>query len=336
MRRDPPTGLRHVLPRELTPRPSQVLRGRGAPPSSQLLKTPRWAHAHQKEAVRQATKCTTSTTSEEQEEPSSPPALVYLTKTAVLLRTCALCYKGIDDEAAETIAKELVEIGLGLPGCPSLRTLDLRGNQIGDRGAKALASALEHNSLLESLMLDGNHIGDEGAMSLAMALDTNKTLCTLGLAANAIGDAGCTALFEALDRPHPKLTRLLLASNKIFEPELVARIVLTSPSRGGAGGGVGAWAGLAEAAPGPAMAPHHHHHEQVGLNRFPPQEDVPLRPRMADLPTPDRPRMARVVEEDAMMVGSPWAAPAPSPSRQSTSFEERRRRHLWERGVPSM
>ena len=159
--------------------------------------------------------------------------------------------------------------------------------------------------------------------------------CTLGLAANAVGDAGCRALFDALDRPHPRLSRLLLASNKIFEPELVARIVLSSPTRAGGGAGVVTGTALVEA---PASANNHapappHDVIAVGLGRFPPQEDVPLRPRMADLP------MARVVEEvEPAGIGSPWAAPspAPSPSRQSTSFEERRRRHLWERGVPSM
>ncbi|KAK3281464.1 hypothetical protein CYMTET_10747 [Cymbomonas tetramitiformis] len=62
----------------------------------------------------------------------------------------------------------------------SLNTLDLRRNEIGPEGAKALAVALTpneegvFNGSLNTLNLGGNGIGDEGAKALAVALTPNE------------------------------------------------------------------------------------------------------------------------------------------------------------------
>ena len=77
----------------------------------------------------------------------------------------------------------------------NISTLDLRGNEIGDQGAKTLASALPA-SQLTTLRLGWNGIGVEGAKALASALPGSQ-LTTLILGENEIGDQGAKALEEA-------------------------------------------------------------------------------------------------------------------------------------------
>ena len=69
-----------------------------------------------------------------------------------------------DDEAVQ-----LVEV---LPLCTSATELQLGGNKISDRGAKALAAAFAEGAMpkLEKLILYSNEIGDEGAVALAEAV----------------------------------------------------------------------------------------------------------------------------------------------------------------------
>ena len=57
-----------------------------------------------------------------------------------------------------------------------MTSLDLRGNEIEDEGAKALAEALLMNKSVTDFNLDGNYVGDEGAKALAEALIENDTL----------------------------------------------------------------------------------------------------------------------------------------------------------------
>lgn len=47
-----------------------------------------------------------------------------------------------------------------------------------------------------SLDLRGKNIGDEGARSLSAALKTNNTLINLDLSGNNIGDAGASAIIR--------------------------------------------------------------------------------------------------------------------------------------------
>jgi Ran GTPase-activating protein (RanGAP) involved in mRNA processing and transport len=66
--------------------------------------------------------------------------------------------------------------------------MDLTGTKIGDRGAVALAQALEVNRSLISIYLDDNKIGNEGAAKLTKALQVNKSLKFIFLHDNIIGD----------------------------------------------------------------------------------------------------------------------------------------------------
>lgn len=98
-----------------------------------------------------------------------------------------------------------------------LQELDLRGNQIGDRGAWALSRALTLGIDLERLDLRDNKIGDAGADSLALAIayyHTCYTLSDLNLSLNRIGDAGAQKLAVAL-KVNSTLEDLNLAGNSI-------------------------------------------------------------------------------------------------------------------------
>ena len=67
----------------------------------------------------------------------------------------------------------------------SITTLVCEGNQIGDTGAYALASALEDNTRLCMLNVENNRIGPSGIARLADMLMLNSTLNMLSLAKNS-------------------------------------------------------------------------------------------------------------------------------------------------------
>ena len=96
-----------------------------------------------------------------------------------------------------------------------LERLDLRDNQIGDAGADSLALAIEYYHTfyaLSYLNVSGNHIGDAGAEKLADALKVNATLEDLNLAGNSIGDDGAQAFVLAMKYNHT-LCRMNLSHN---------------------------------------------------------------------------------------------------------------------------
>ncbi len=99
-----------------------------------------------------------------------------------------------------------------------LTSLNLRGNQIGDDGAKAIASLTG----LTSLNLCANQIGDDGAKAIASLTG----LTSLDLRGNRIGDDGAKAIASLTG-----LTSLKLNTNQIGEDGVnaIARLtVLTS------------------------------------------------------------------------------------------------------------
>ncbi|KAK3236789.1 hypothetical protein CYMTET_53090, partial [Cymbomonas tetramitiformis] len=105
--------------------------------------------------------------------------------------------------AANTLSQHLVCF-------KSLNILNLRDNNIGPNGAKALAVALTPNAQgvfnksINTLNLKGNNIGPEGAKALAVALTPdaegvfNTSVNTLHLEGNNIGNEGAKALAVAL------------------------------------------------------------------------------------------------------------------------------------------
>ncbi|CAF4556252.1 unnamed protein product, partial [Didymodactylos carnosus] len=78
----------------------------------------------------------------------------------------------------------------------TLIQLHLGGNEISERGGKALAEALKVNNTLTKLGLQGNQISDRGLDALSEALKVNNTLTQLDLGGNQI--RGGEALGEAL------------------------------------------------------------------------------------------------------------------------------------------
>jgi Ran GTPase-activating protein (RanGAP) involved in mRNA processing and transport len=78
-----------------------------------------------------------------------------------------------------------------------LKELSLSHNQIGDKGAQALARAFQ-NSNLTKLYLNDNQIGDKGARAFAKALRKNTVLKEFYLSTNPIGDVGARSFTRAL------------------------------------------------------------------------------------------------------------------------------------------
>jgi len=83
--------------------------------------------------------------------------------------------------------------------------LDLKGNQLGDAGAEAIAAMLRTNRSLTCLELQFNQLGDAGAEAIAAMLRTNRSLTFLDLGGNRIGmfdrgkGAGEKALRKAVE-----------------------------------------------------------------------------------------------------------------------------------------
>ena len=99
-----------------------------------------------------------------------------------------------------------------------LRTMDLRGNELGDETMLALAETLGSTTSkrLEVLRLDGNAIGDAGVVALADALTGDGGLAplTIRLENNQFGDVGIRALAAAF-KTNEKRVRLFVTNNTI-------------------------------------------------------------------------------------------------------------------------
>jgi Ran GTPase-activating protein (RanGAP) involved in mRNA processing and transport len=91
-----------------------------------------------------------------------------------------------------------------------LETLYLAGNNIGSKGIKIIAEALESNEYCKALWLKRNPIGPLGALSLNAMLKVNTTLVLLDLHNCALGDTGVANL---LSGELPALKHLYLDAN---------------------------------------------------------------------------------------------------------------------------
>ena len=89
----------------------------------------------------------------------------------------------------------IVSLANTLKNAHSLKILNLNANQIGDRGARALAHLLPFIPL-QTLMLVDNQIGDRGAEALAKALP-DSSLKRLSLLKNRISLIGTNLLQRA-------------------------------------------------------------------------------------------------------------------------------------------
>ena len=156
-------------------------------------------------------------------------------------RTLNLRNYGVDDALITAVVEELTDPGNSL--AQMITRLDLRGNQIGDRGAAALAQLPAALPALTEILLSRNNVGDEGCAALASGLVSNDTLRTLNLNDNSVGDGGCAALGEML-KANTGLTKLLLENNAITDAGVTSLAVVLQPSDGadaaaGAAGGEG-------------------------------------------------------------------------------------------------
>ncbi|KAL3862028.1 hypothetical protein ACJMK2_008030 [Sinanodonta woodiana] len=92
----------------------------------------------------------------------------------VYVESIDLRYNNITDKGLAFIAKLLQEN-------VELKSLNLMCNEIGEDGAKALAKSLEFNEGLKSLKMNGNKIGNKGGMYFAQMLLVNAYLQELDL-----------------------------------------------------------------------------------------------------------------------------------------------------------
>ena len=101
--------------------------------------------------------------------------------------------------------------------CCNLRGINLRGNNITDKGVKHLAEALtDNNCQLSSLGLSENDITDKGVKHLAEALkNSNCKLNSLDFSQNVITDEGVKHLTEALTDSNCEVNSLDLSRNYI-------------------------------------------------------------------------------------------------------------------------
>ena len=98
----------------------------------------------------------------------------------------------------------------------SLLHLELNWNQITCSGVKELASSLKTNLVLTHLDFRNNYIKDEGAIALASVLKVNETLQVLDLRWNQITDDGALSFVETLKvRKQPLI--IYLAGNLLSQ-----------------------------------------------------------------------------------------------------------------------
>lgn len=121
------------------------------------------------------------------------------------LRTLSLEWNDIRDRGAKALAA-------ALNACP-IERLNLEHNWVSRAGAEHLASALATNTALRTLQLGGNNVGVGGARAFARALRSNRALRRLDLYNNHLGTAGAASLLPAVSKS--ALAELSLAYNYI-------------------------------------------------------------------------------------------------------------------------
>lgn len=115
----------------------------------------------------------------------------------------------VGDEGARAVARALSTPGNEIVG------VNLDSCKITCEGAKALATGLKGNQVLEELVLLDNEIGDDGAVALAEALATAPSaLRVLSLPRNRIGEVGGAALGNALKTNVALQTIYLMGMNR--------------------------------------------------------------------------------------------------------------------------
>ncbi|KAF8388038.1 hypothetical protein HHK36_026704 [Tetracentron sinense] len=102
-----------------------------------------------------------------------------------------------------------------------------------DEGAIALANALKESApSLKVLEMDGNEITAEAAPTLAACIVAKKFLTKLNLAENKLKDEGAIVISKALEEGHGKLEEVDLSTNMIRRAgaRVLAQVVVHKPS----------------------------------------------------------------------------------------------------------
>lgn len=107
------------------------------------------------------------------------------TLTHIVLTLC-----DIGDDGAIAITKALAG--------KATKVLSVRGNDIGPRGAAAVAELVASSATLLTVSLEDNPIGDDGGIVLARALVDNASVTTLYLDRTDVTDRTMQALLAAL------------------------------------------------------------------------------------------------------------------------------------------
>jgi Ran GTPase-activating protein (RanGAP) involved in mRNA processing and transport len=113
----------------------------------------------------------------------------------------------IGDKEAKALADMLKEN-------TKITKLNLLKSNLGKDGAEELADMLKENKKIKTLNLSNSNLGKDGAKALADMLKENKTLTELDLSLNNIGDKGAEELAKAL-KENTTLTTLKLSDNNI-------------------------------------------------------------------------------------------------------------------------
>jgi Ran GTPase-activating protein (RanGAP) involved in mRNA processing and transport len=98
---------------------------------------------------------------------------------------------------------------------PSISSLNLERNQLGEREAIFIALGLAKNSTINDLNLGWNSIPDVGLIAIAEALKENSVLCGIELHANAFGRKGIQALVGVLSKTNKTVLSLNLSRNRL-------------------------------------------------------------------------------------------------------------------------
>ncbi|TYZ64885.1 hypothetical protein PybrP1_001108 [[Pythium] brassicae (nom. inval.)] len=106
----------------------------------------------------------------------------------------------LDVSGNDLTADSMRALSLAVRRLAGLRVLQLEENEIGSRGAKALARALRtHAPALETLVASVNEIGTSGAAALTAAVADKVAFARLELDGNAISAAGVVRIVALLE-----------------------------------------------------------------------------------------------------------------------------------------
>ena len=105
----------------------------------------------------------------------------------------------VDFHHADITDDEAVELAQALKQNPNLKRVILYGNEIGNKGAVALAELMvEKKDTLEGMWLYTNKIGEVGALAIADAMKGNTQLVQLLLFDNSFGEQGLDVLEKSI------------------------------------------------------------------------------------------------------------------------------------------